>query len=475
LLAQGRQSEAEKIAGAAVRTLLEKGDESRLLAEALTAQAVALARLGQHAKARPALERAFEIAEQAQDAETAGLAALTLIEELHPQLGGDEMREAYRRADQRLAASQGVETLERLRACARLVMDATHGIGSAERDARFIYAREETGALLRRATRVAATDSPVLITGETGTGKEILSRLIHQWSGRAGQFIAVNCRALTDLLIESQLFGHMKGGFIDALQDHAGAVREAAGGTLFLDEVAELSHANQGKVLRLIEREEVHSIGTNLPEHINVRIIATTNHNLREEVACGSFRDDLFYRLQTFQLEIPPLRERPEDTIAIAQYFIEEACRRHRKRVMFTPESMEAIKGLTLEGNARQLRSIIERILLTAAEDTLIAAPAVRAVAQAHEQQEAEPENDWEGCSLEEAVLSYEKNLIRQALNASAGKVTRAAHLLGITHQLLSFILSTRHKDLIDARTPTRARRRSLMRRRPVADDSNKR
>ena len=135
--------------------------------------------------------------------------------------------------------------------------------------------------------------------------------------------MAINCAALTDTLIESQLFGHKKGSFTDAIQDYPGAVREAAGGTLLLDEVGELSKTNQGKLLRLIERGEIHPIGATAPEYINARIIAATNRYLKEQVAQGNFRDDLFYRLQTFHLHIPPLRERVEDIPAIAAHFIE--------------------------------------------------------------------------------------------------------------------------------------------------------
>lgn len=291
------------------------------------------------------------------------------------------MREIYHRADELLANSQNRETLKRLRNCARHVFDAKLKQESHTAETRFVYAMDETGALLRRAHRVAVTDSTVLITGETGTGKELLARLIREWSGRAGAFVAINCRSLTELLIESRLFGHVMGSFPDALQDQKGAVREATGGTLFLDEVAELSKTNQGKLLRLIERGEIHSIGASLPERVNVRIITATNLNLKEEVAGGRFRDDLFYRLQTFQLEIPPLRERPGDITAIAQHFIEDACQRHRKRVTFTPESMEAARRLPIRGNARELRSIIERILLTATDGALISADEVRTAA----------------------------------------------------------------------------------------------
>jgi transcriptional regulator with PAS, ATPase and Fis domain len=264
-------------------------------------------------------------------------------------------------------------------------------------------------------------------------------------------------------LIESQLFGHKKGSFTDAVQDYPGAVREAAGGTLLLDEVAELSRPNQVKLLRLIERGEIHSIGATMPEHINVRIIASTNRNLKELVAQGQFRDDLFYRLQTFHLEIPPLRERTEDIPVIAAHFIAEACHRHHKRVTFSPASLEIMRRLPLMGNARELRILIERTLLRAIDGTEISAAAVETIAL-RQTRKAGFANAWEGCSLVEEVLSYEKGLIQRALEAAQGGVTRAARLLGITHQTLSFILNNRHKDLLGSRKPVRRRRRSIIR-----------
>jgi len=462
LLAQGRNSEAEKTVRSAVRTL-EKGGEQALLTEALTTHGVAMARLGQQEQSRMALERAIEVSEQAGDMEGAGRAALTLIEELKVRLSEDEVRGIYCRADQLLSGSQHTETIARLRECARHVVAVIGERAVKAATANFVYASEKTAALLQQARRVATIDRPVLITGETGTGKEVLARLVHEWSGRGGRFVAINCAALTDTLIESQLFGHKKGSFTDAVQDYPGAVREAAGGTLLLDEVAELSRPNQVKLLRLIERGEIHSIGATTPEHVNARIIASTNRNLRELVAQGRFRDDLFYRLQTFHLEIPPLRERAEDIPAIAEHFIAEACQRHHKRVTFSPASLEAMRRLPLMGNARELRILIERTLLKAIDGAEISADSVEIVA-IRQTQKAGFANVWEGCSLVEEVLSYEKGLIRRALEAAQGGVTRASRLLGTTHQALSFILNTRHKDLLSARKPARKRRRSIIR-----------
>jgi transcriptional regulator with PAS, ATPase and Fis domain len=461
LLAQERNSEAEKTVRSAVQ-VLEKGGEQALLVEALTTHGVALARVGQQEQARLTLERAVEVSEQAGDMEGAGRAALTLIEELKDRLSEAEVREVYCRADELLSGSQHTETIARLRACARDVVAVIRERAAKDAAGNFIYASGKTEELLQQTRRVAMIDRPVLITGETGTGKEVLSRLIHEWSGRGGRFVAINCAALTDTLIESQLFGHKRGSFADAVQDYPGAVREAAGGTLLLDEVAELSRPNQVKLLRLIERGEIHSIGATTPERVNARIIASTNRNLRELVAQGQFRDDLFYRLQTFHLEIPPLRERAEDIPAIAEHFIREACQRHHKRVTFSPASLEAMRGLPLMGNARELRILIERTLLEAIDGAEISADAVETIA-IRQTQKAGFANVWEGCSLVEEVLSYEKGLIHRALEAAQGGVTRASRLLGTTHQTLTFILNTRHKDLLSARKPARKRRRSII------------
>lgn len=461
LLAQGRNSEAETVVRSAVRTL-EKGGEQALLAEALTTHGVALARLEKHEQARVTLERAVEVAEQAGDLEGAGRAALTLIEELRGLLTEDELREVYSRADGLLSRTQHSEAIARLRECARQVIEVRQASAAKEAAANFVYAADETAALLRQAQRMAMTDGAVLLTGETGTGKEVLARLIHEWSGRPGRFVAINCAALTDTLIESQLFGHKKGSFTDAIQNYPGAVREAAGGTLLLDEVGELSKTNQGKLLRLIERGEIHPIGATAPEHINTRIIAATNRNLKEQVAEGIFRADLFYRLQTFHLHLPPLRERVEDISAIAAHFIEDAINRHRKRITFTAASLEAMRRLTLRGNVRELRVLIERTFLEAADGAQISAEAVELVAL-RRTQKAGFANAWEGCSLVEEVLLYEKSLIRRALEATQGGVTRAARLLGTTHQALIATLSTRHQDLLSARKPARQRRRSII------------
>jgi transcriptional regulator with PAS, ATPase and Fis domain len=461
LLAQKRNSEAEKVAHSAVRTL-GKGDEQSLLAEALTTYGVVQVRLGHYEESRLTLERAAEIASQAGDNEGAGVAALTIIEELGERLGVEEMTGLYERADQLLTGSQNSETIARLRESARRVLEAGRAHAKESAPPSFVYAGEQSAELLRAANRIASTQGAVLIRGEPGTGKELLARMIHEWSGRAGEFVAINCAAITETLLESILFGHRKGSFTAAVQDNAGMVRQAAGGTLFLDEIAELSPGSQGKLLRLIENGEAHTIGAPSPERVDVRIIAATTHNLKEKVAEKQFREDLLYRLNTFQLEIPPLRKRPEDISALALRFAAELAERHNRRVRFSPEAIEAMRHLPLRGNARELHSLIERTVLTAVEGTEISREAVEILAT-RQTNKAVLADAWAGCSFEEEVLRYEASLIKLALENAKGSVTRAARLLGVTHQRLCSMLQGRHKILLVAKKPAQRRRRSII------------
>jgi transcriptional regulator with GAF, ATPase, and Fis domain len=462
MLAQGRNADAEKVVRSSVRTL-EKGGEQALLAEALTTHGTALARLSQIERARRVLYRAIEAASLVGDNEKAGLAAITLFEELNAHLPTTEMRAIYERAAELLSNSQHLETMLRLLACSRHALSLAHTRRAEFSTADFVYASEGTAQLLRAAYRVAESGAAVLITGETGTGKEILARLIHQWSGRRGSFVALNCGALTETLVESQIFGHRKGSFTDAVADHEGLARAAAGGTLFLDEIAELSPGNQSKFLRLIERGEIHPIGVSEPERIDVRIVAATNRDLKAAITKRRFRDDLYYRLQTFHLVLPPLRERSEDIPAIAEHFIKQILAATNKSVTFTPEAIEAMKGLQLKGNVRELRSLIERTIIVASDDEAITAQAVETVAM-RQTQTANLAQPWVNCSLPDEVMLYEARLISQALEMAGGSVVRAARLLGIKHQTLSFILQGRHKSLQTAINLAPRRKRSIIR-----------
>jgi transcriptional regulator with PAS, ATPase and Fis domain len=441
---------------------LEKGGIQPPLARALITHGTALARLGFQERARRTLQRVLDEATEAGYSVEAGRAGLAIIEELGSYLTADEMRTIYERADQLLVDLQDAETLARLRASARQVLAAERASTAEFVLPTFIYTAEQMAGLLREAHRVAATNHTVLISGETGTGKEVLARMIHEWSGRAGEFVTVSCAALSDVLIDSELFGHRRGSFAAADADLPGAVQQAAGGTLFLDGIADLSLNSQGKLMRLIEHGEIHRIGAPRPEQIDVRIIVATNRKLKEEVGRGRFREELFYRLQTFHIEIPPLRERAEDIPAIAANLIKQINERYGKRVAFTPEALETIRRLPLKGNVLELRSLIERTMLTVDESAVVTAEAVEAVAL-RPPETAGSSNPWEGCSLETEVLRYEGELIKQALEAEKGSVTRAARLLGVTHQGLAFILHGRQKELLPARSPVKRRRRSIL------------
>lgn len=462
LLAESRNAEAEKVARSAVRTL-EQGGEQSLLAEALTTYGTALARLKQYQQAHLTLQRAIEIAYQGGDPESAGVAALTLIEELHERLTQDELRTIYQRADTLLAKSQNLSTLERLRACASRIISFDQAISEEFSAPNFIYASERIATILRDAHRIAITTVPVLITGETGTGKEVLARLIHLWSGRTGDFVTINCGAIPENLIESHLFGHLRGSFTDAVKDHAGAARQAAGGTLFLDEIGELNINHQAKLLRLVEQGEIHPIGAEQPEWVNVRILAATNRDLKELVKRKLFRDDLFYRLCTFQLETPPLRDRPEDIPVLAEHFITEFTHRHRKQVTFTSEAISAMKTLQLKGNVRELRALLERTILIAKNGAIITEEAVETISLRQTQMVsfADP---WANFSLKEEVRIFEERLIELALKEAKGMVTRAARLLGFkNHAVLQARLKKRNKNLQGARKPAAKRKRSII------------
>ncbi|MBV9959219.1 MAG: sigma 54-interacting transcriptional regulator [Acidobacteria bacterium] len=461
-LDQRKPAEAERLTRLSVRTL-ETGGEQVLLVEALTTHGIALARLGRAEQARAAFERAIEIAERSVSRESAGLPALTLLEELGGRLTGHERRAAYERADMLLGDAVRPEMQSRLRACARRIFAAQPRHAEEVQSPTFVYQAAETAVLLRLAHRIAGVPSPVLISGETGTGKEELARLIHEWSGRAGEFVLVNCSALTGLPIEAHLFGYSEGTFAESVAAGVGAARRAAGGTLLFDEIAALSLADQGKLMRFIEHGEIHPIGAPEPERVDVRIIATTARNLKQEVQQGRFRDDLFYRLEAFSLLIPPLRERTADIAPLAEHFLKQACATSDKQVTFTPAGLQALSRLSLRGNARELRSLIEHTVLAAADRTVLTGEAVETLALRRTPPPSLTE-PWAGCSLDEEVLRYEGELIKRALETAGGSVTRAARLLGVTHQGLAFILQGRQKNLLPARTPVRPRRRSVMR-----------
>jgi transcriptional regulator with GAF, ATPase, and Fis domain len=462
LLAQGRFADAERAARSAV-SALEKGGEQAVLAEALSTLGTALARQHKVDEARTSLYRAIYVAESVGDKEGAGRAMLALIETLSESLLPVELQELFEKASLLLQDSQNRETAARLCKCAGIVFSSFKARVAPEPKVRFIHLSDEAATLLRYAERVASKAGRVLITGETGTGKEVLARLIHQWSGRRGRFVAVNCAALSDTLFQSQVFGHRKGSFTDAHADYPGAALEANGGTLFLDEIGELSPSNQAGLLRLVEHGEVRAIGSVETQKLDLLIIAATNRDLRDMTRLGSFREDLYYRLATYHIEVPPLRKRPSDIMALARHFIAEVEAQYGKRLNWTADAIEALCRLRLMGNARELRALIERAVLTGREGQVITSQAVE-MAGLNPSSEVNLADPWRNFDLVEEVERYEREIIRRALESSGGKLTSAARLLGLSHQSLSFILKGRHKELSSLIKAGPKRRRSIIR-----------
>ena len=227
--------------------------------------------------------------------------------------------------------------------------------------------------LLKLIARVAPTDSTVLILGESGTGKELVARSLHVLSKRSqGPFVPVNIGALPDSLMESELFGYVKGAFTGANTDRKGLVEEAHGGTLFLDEIGDMPLGTQVKLLRTLENNEVRRLGENTPRLVDVRVVAATHRDLQALVADGRFRGDLYYRLNVVQIELPPLRERPDDIGLLASYFLERAARRTgRKGLRFSPEAVALLAHYGWPGNVRELENAIEHTVAVTEGDVL--------------------------------------------------------------------------------------------------------
>ncbi|MGH9378303.1 MAG: sigma-54-dependent transcriptional regulator [Terriglobia bacterium] len=304
-----------------------------------------------------------------------------------------------------------------------------------------------TKAMLRMILKVAGTSHTVLILGESGTGKELVAREIHELSPRNKQaFLAVNCAALTETLLESELFGHEKGAFTDAHQQKKGLFERADHSTLFLDEIGDTSLSMQAKILRALQEREILRVGGTEAIKVDARIIAATNRNLEQMLKQGKFREDLYYRLKVIPIVCPPLRERQEDIPVLAMHFLHKAALDGKHKVKgISPEALEALEGYIWPGNIRQLEWAIERAVLLGEGEQIRIEDLPPEILEPPKDQAAPPSgpaaDGLEPLIPESSWEEHEKAKILEALQRTNGNITRAAQLLGMTFRTLQYRL----------------------------------
>jgi two-component system, NtrC family, response regulator AtoC len=294
--------------------------------------------------------------------------------------------------------------------------------------------------LFERMTRITRTDSTVLITGESGTGKELVARALHFNGTRKDRpFIAVNCGAIPETLLESELFGHVRGSFTGAIRDKAGKFEAANNGTIFLDEIGTMPQLLQTKLLRVLQEQEVERIGSNKPIKLDVRVISATNLDLENQVKIGHFREDLFYRINVIPLHLPPLRERKQDIIALVWKFLHKYCQLMGRTTMtISKQALEMLEAHSWPGNVRELENLVERLVALTEGDSIQVDDLPMALCI-----NARPENSLalelteKGIDMVPYIASIESRLINQAIDLSGGVKAKAALLLGINRTTL--------------------------------------
>lgn len=303
---------------------------------------------------------------------------------------------------------------------------------------------QEIKAIESFISKIADTQASVLIQGETGTGKELVARSIHAQSKRGKKnFVAVNCAALPENLLESELFGHEKGAFTGALAAKAGRFELAHGGTIFLDEIGEVPLNMQVKLLRVLQEREFQRLGGTETIKVDIRVIAATNRNLKEMVVIGDFREDLYYRLNVLPLYLPPLRERKGDIVLLAQYFLAKFTEGNKVQKQFTQEALAALQSYSWPGNIRELENVVERAVIIS-QSQLVGLDSLGLELEI-KREKGNFLLPKEGISLEE----LEKDLISQALEMTQGNQTKAAALLGISRS--TFLYRLQKYNLHDA------------------------
>jgi two-component system response regulator PilR (NtrC family) len=293
---------------------------------------------------------------------------------------------------------------------------------------------------------VAPTVSTVLIYGESGTGKELVARAVHSCSPRSSEpFVSINCGAFPETLLESELFGYVKGAFTGASQNKRGLFEVASGGTIFLDEIGEMSVSMQVKLLRVLQERTIRPVGGTQETAVDVRVIAATNRDLREMVANNTFREDLYYRVSVIPIQVPPLRERREDVELLANHFLKKYAVAAQKSILrIKPESLEALRTFEWPGNVRQLENTIERAVAMETTDELkidLEADRPRAKAAGNSTNGDSPHVSSDGIDFEKYVAGIERSLIESALEQSGGVQIRAAELLKVSYRSFRHLL----------------------------------
>lgn len=306
-----------------------------------------------------------------------------------------------------------------------------------EADKKLVYRSEKTKKLITLAQKVAAVDTPVLLIGEPGVGKEVIASQIHQWSRRrSNPFITLNCGGFPEYLLEYELFGSEEGSFNDAARGPKRGLFEMANeGTLFLDEIAELPMALQAKLLRVMKDDEMMRIGGTNPFSINVRLIAATHHNLAEEIKSGKFREDLYYRLNVVPITVPPLRDRKEDILPLIIHFTEQLNKKYGTNKQFSSQVVEKLQNFSWPGNIRELQNVMERLLVTTDENFISTSNLPE-----HIQLHTDIQKDVQVnriIPLKEAVAAVEKNLLAMA-QQKYSSTTKMAEVLGVNQSTIS-------------------------------------
>jgi two-component system response regulator AtoC len=340
------------------------------------------------------------------------------------------------KADEILLTLKKAEERERLRKENRLLQQ---GMRERYSYAQMIGRSPAMQEIFATIEKVADYKTSVLVTGESGTGKELIARAIHYNSSRADKpLVTVNCGAIPEALLESELFGHKKGSFTDAIRDKRGLFQEAHGGSIFLDEIGELPRPLQVKLLRALQEEEIKRVGDTQSIKIDIRVMAATTKDLAEEVKGGRFRDDLYYRINVLHITVPPLRERPEDIAQLILHFIDKTRKRLGSEMDgVSPAAGRALQAYSWPGNVRELENFIERAMVMAGGDTIELGdlpPALQSKVET-----ADFVADDANLSIKQASKRLERTLISKALEQTGGNRTQAAKILEISHPALLY------------------------------------